>query len=86
MHFGQVYSTKFTQPPLLRTLLGLLPPPPRCVRTLWMLPNPISFQDENLKEVHQMIEMEDAGVDQKLKSLFEQLQQGETATPSSLTL
>ena len=33
-----------------------------------------------------MIEMEDAGVDQKLKSLFEQLQQGETATPSSLTL
>ena len=35
-----------------------------------------NFQDENLKEVHQMIEMEDAGVDQKLKALFEQLQQG----------
>ena len=34
------------------------------------------FQDENLKEVHQMIEMEDSGVDQKLKALFEQLQQG----------
>ena len=37
----------------------------------------LHFQDANLKEVHQMIEMEDAGVEQKLKALFEQVQQGE---------
>ena len=37
-HFGLNHKTKFTQPRFLRTLFGPLPPPPRCVRTLWMVP------------------------------------------------
>lgn len=30
-----------------------------------------------MKEIHNMIEMEDAGCDNKLKALFEHVQQGE---------
>ena len=33
LHFGPIPSTKFTQPPLLRPLLGKPPSPPPCGRT-----------------------------------------------------
>ena len=36
----------------------------------------LHFQDEQLKEVHNMIEMEEEGCDVKFKSLFEQVQAG----------
>ena len=35
-----------------------------------------SLQDENLKEVHNMIEMDDEGCEARLKTLFEQVQHG----------
>lgn len=34
------------------------------------------FQDEHIKEIHNMIEMEDEGTEAKFKQLFEQVQQG----------
>ena len=37
--FGLNHKTKFTQPRLLRSLLGTLPPPPLCERNKWIAPN-----------------------------------------------
>jgi hypothetical protein len=34
------------------------------------------LQDEHIKEIHNMIEMEDDGTEAKFKQLFEQVQQG----------
>ena len=36
--FGLNHKTKFTQPRLLRSLLGTLPPPPLCERHKWIAP------------------------------------------------
>ena len=36
----------------------------------------ISFQDELIKEVHDMIEMEEDGIDAKFKQIFEYIQHG----------
>ena len=35
--YGLNHKTKFTQPCLLRSLLGTLPPPPLCERNKWLL-------------------------------------------------
>ena len=39
LHLGLIYSTKFTQPPLLHLLLGKPPLPPQCGRHIWMPPS-----------------------------------------------
>ena len=36
----------------------------------------IFFQDENLKEIHNMIEMEDEDTDAKIKAMFDAVHQG----------
>ena len=41
-HLGLIYSTKFTQPPLLHLLLGYAPLPPQCGRHIWMPPYSVS--------------------------------------------
>ena len=43
----------------------------------------IQFQDELIKEVHDMIEMDEDGVDTKFKQLFEYVQHGKIPIFSS---
>ena len=36
----------------------------------------IIFQDEKIKEIHNLMEMDDEGIDAKFKQLFEYIQHG----------
>ena len=38
----------------------------------------IIFQDEKIKEIHNLMEMDDEGTDVKFKQLFEYIQHGKT--------
>ena len=48
-----------------------------CQRNFWCIfCSVIIFQDEKIKEIHNLMEMDDEGIDVKFKQLFEYIQHG----------
>ena len=46
----------------------------------------IIFQDEKIKEIHNLMEMDDEGIDVKFKQLFDYIQHGKTKCLSRINM